>query len=144
MSIAGKARHLATAAHAGQVDKAGDAYIGHPRRVAQRVAGAGGSEFAVAVAWLHDVVEDTPVTLDDLRACGFPGDVIDAVQAITHLSHEPRADYYARVRRNALALEVKRADVEDNSDPARLARLDRDTATRLRQKYAYAREALAP
>lgn len=127
-SITQAAQRIATVAHAGQVDKAGRPYITHPARVAARVAG---DDHAVAVAWLHDVVEDTTVTLADLRE-QFPAEVVAAVDD----------EYYARVRRVPLALTVKLADLADNSDPQRLARLDDATRERLVAKYARARAEL--
>lgn len=138
-----KARTLAEKAHAGQVDKAGEPYVGHLERVADDVATR--TVFvglAQAVAWLHDIIEDTHVTAYDLTAAGMPQDVVDAVEAITHRPNEPRAEYYARVRSNDLALAVKLADIADNADPARLARLDDQTRERLEVKYAAARDAL--
>lgn len=132
------ARRIATAAHAGQVDKAGRPYIMHPARVAGRVAG---DEFAVAAAWLHDVVEDTSVTLKDIAA-QFPIDVVTAVGALTRRSGEGPGDYYRRIRAVPLAVTVKLADLADNGDPERLALLDAPTRDRLIAKYAKARAAL--
>lgn len=132
------AEAMARTAHAGQVDKAGQPYITHPARVANRVAG---DEHAVAVAWLHDVVEDTPVTLTELAA-QFPPQVVAAVDAITKRAGETRDDYYERVRAVPLAQRVKRADLADNSDPDRLAVLDAATQERLAGKYAHARAVL--
>lgn len=133
-----RAEAIARAAHSGQVDKSGQPYIEHPARVAARVQG---DELLEAIAWLHDVIEDTDVQLADLRA-EFPDAVVDAVEAISHRAGEPRVDYYARVARNPLARQVKDADIDDNTDPARTALLDSATRTRLAAKYAAAREAL--
>lgn len=141
--LVGKARKLAESAHAGQVDKAGRPYIEHPKRVAEAVADHPTSAgLAQAVAWLHDVVEDTDVTEIDLMAAAMPAEVVAAVLAITHRPNEPRAEYYARVRQNELARYVKLADVADNSDPVRLALLDDVTRQRLERKYVAARAAL--
>lgn len=137
-SITQAAQRIATVAHTGQVDKAGRPYITHPARVAARVAG---DDHAVAVAWLHDVVEDTTVTLTDLGE-QFPAEVVAAVDALTRRDGEEPAEYYARVRRIPLALTVKLADLADNSDPQRLARLDDATRERLVAKYARARAEL--
>lgn len=143
------ARELASTAHARQVDKAGAPYIEHPRRVAARVAGdelAGAQvrdelAVAVAVAWLHDVVEDTDVTAEVLRAA-FPEEVVAAVLALTRRVGEELDVYYARVAANPLALRVKRADIADNTDPARTAALTTSTRERLAAKYAHAVAAL--
>lgn len=140
--LVAKARALAEFAHAGQTNKAGMAYIGHVARVAGAVQHPVSPALAEAVAWLHDVVEDTAYDLDDLRDHGMPAEVVAAVEAITHRPHEPRVDYYARVRANPLALAVKLADVADNSAPERLAVLDDATRERLTEKYRKAREHL--
>lgn len=133
------ADRIAEAAHAGQFDQAGAPYIGHPRRVAATVHG----DEATAVALLHDVLEDTEVTPDDLAAAGIPREVIDAVIAITHLPNEPYDHYLARVAANPLATIVKYADMNDNTDPGRLAVLDAGVRDRLTAKYARARDTLA-
>lgn len=140
-SIVERARRVAERAHAGQVDKAGAPYITHPERVAARVSGDPAAE---AVAWLHDVVEDCDVTPDDLRAHGFDEDVVTAVEALTFLDGDDRDAYYARIAANPLALTVKLADLADNSDPARLSRLDGATRARLERKYAHAYRKLMP
>lgn len=137
------ARQIATAAHRGQVDKAGAPYIGHPARVAGHAAAAGGDERVVAAAWLHDVVEDTGITPADLRAAGVPDDVVTAVVAVTKVPGEQVEDYFARVNRDPVAVAVKTADLADNTDPARLAALDDATRRRLEEKYARARQLLA-
>ena len=142
-ALVATARRIATAAHRGQVDKAGAPYIGHPPRVAGHAAAAGGDHRVVAAAWLHDVVEDTVVTPDDLRAAGIPDDVVAAVLAVSKRPGESLEDYVARVRADPLAVAVKTADLADNTDPARLARLDEATRLRLTEKYARVRELLA-
>lgn len=139
MNLITEAESLAREAHDGQVDKAGQPYATHPARVADRVAG---DDELVAIAWLHDVVEDTPITLEDLRHRGFPETVVAAVDALTKRDDEPKADYYARVAANGRALKVKHADLADNSDPERLAALDRATRERLQEKYRNARRLL--
>lgn len=110
-----KAEALARTAHAGQVDKAGADYIGHPERVAARME----TPEEKVVAWLHDVVEDTGITLEDIgREFGFETAV--AVDAITHRKGEPWAVYLGRVRGNKIARKVKIADLIDNSNLSRL------------------------
>jgi len=132
------ARSIATKAHEHQIDKSGQPYIGHPVRVAERVRG---DDAAEVVAWLHDVVEDTNVTLDDLRA-HFSDVIVDAVDAMSKRNAEPIDDYYARVMANPVARAVKLADIADNTDPRRSVLLDERTRTRLAAKYAHARVAL--
>jgi len=140
-----RAHAIAATAHADQTDKAGVPYIDHPRRVSIRVchyAPNGLTEAAQAVAWLHDVVEDTPITLQDLTE-HFPPAIVTAVDALTHRAHETREDYYQRIAANTLARAVKQADIDDNTDPQRLQLLDEHTRHRLETKYAQARAALA-
>jgi (p)ppGpp synthase/HD superfamily hydrolase len=123
---------LARKAHAGQTDKAGHPYIEHPLRVMHRLH----KEYEQMAAILHDVLEDTPTTEDDLRTAGCPEPVIAAVRALTKRPGEPLEDSMARAAADPIACAVKRADIADNSDPARLALLDTATAERLRGKYA--------
>jgi (p)ppGpp synthase/HD superfamily hydrolase len=125
---------IATAAHDGQVDKSGRPYIGHPLRVMASVTG----EHAQMAAVLHDVIEDTSVTAEELLARGCPAAVVDAVVALSHLPDEPQDVYLRRVAANPLAVTVKRADIADNLSPARMARLDDETRARLEIKYATA------
>lgn len=135
-----RAEGLARMYHAGQVDKAGAPYIEHPRRVAERVRGM--YPPAAVVAWLHDIVEDTPVTLRGLREVGFTDEVVYAVEALTRREGERSEDYYKRVRVNPLARMVKLADIADNTDPRRLSFLGPHEVTRLIKKYAKALDAL--
>lgn len=143
MDLVTRAREIATAAHRGQVDKAGVPYIGHPERVAAHAAAAGGDERVLAAAWLHDVIEDTATTPDDLRAAGFPEEVVAAVVAVTKVAGEPTEAYFARVNADPLAVAVKTADLADNTDPQRLTQLEHATRVRLEAKYARARRLLA-
>lgn len=144
-AIEQKAMRVAARAHEGQVDKTGHPYIEHPARVVENVAHhapAADLETARAVAWLHDVVEDTDVPLKEL-ATMFPHKVVTGVDAMTKRDDEDQDSYYARVRSNRIALAVKRADIDDNTDPARVARLDEKTRKRLEVKYARARAVLS-
>ncbi|MDQ2585941.1 HD domain-containing protein [Saccharothrix yanglingensis] len=129
---------IARAAHEGQVDKSGKPYIGHPLRVMSTVSG----EHARMAAVLHDVLEDTDLTADDLRAAGCPPEVVDTVVALSHLPGEPREDYLERALTDPVAVVVKRADIADNMSPPRLALLDQATQERLRKKYAHSLDVL--
>ncbi len=122
---------LARAAHMGQVDKLGVTYIYHPLAVMQRVSGV--DEKIVAV--LHDVVEDTAVTLDALRNRGFASNIVSAVDAVTKRPAESLAESMARVLANGLALTVKLADISHNADPQRQAGLSDKERERLTTKY---------
>lgn len=113
------ARLVATAAHAGQVDKGGAPYIEHPAFVADRVRELGGDEVAVAAAWLHDVVEDTPVSLDALASV-FHADVVDTVDGVTRRRGEEYGEFVARAILGGRSRLVKLADVEHNLDVSRL------------------------
>jgi len=121
---------MALFAHRGQTDKSGQAYILHPLRVMMNVETP--EEQIIAV--LHDVLEDTETTRHDILN-KFPLYILHAVEALSHLKGEPREDYLTRVCKNPRAKIVKLADIEDNSDPSRLAKLDSVTAERLRLKY---------
>ena len=113
------ARLVATAVHAGQVDKGGAPYIEHPAFVADRVRWLGGDEVAVAVGWLHDVVEDTAVSLDALASV-FPARVVEAVDGLTRREGEPYFEYIARAGGDSVARTVKRCDLAHNLDVSRL------------------------
>ncbi len=128
------AQSIATAAHRGQVDKLGAAYIDHPRRVAERLVDPLGQ----ATAWLHDVLEDTNVSPSDLLAAGIPGGVVAAVELLTRTDAVSDNDYYAGIRANPIALAVKRADIADNLEPWRVAQLDVSVREHLAEKYGKA------
>ena len=135
-----RAAEVARGHHRWQTDKAGKPYFdAHVVDVHRRVSGR--STAVQAVALLHDVLEDTGCTEDELRR-EFPGHVVAAVVALTHRPGEPLEDYYRRVRADPLALEVKLADIASNSAPARLADLDEATRERLTVKYRAALAAL--
>lgn len=110
-----KAKSLACTAHAGQVDKAGADYIGHPERVAARMD----TPEEKVVAWLHDVVEDTRFTLKYIER-EFGVNTAAAVDAVTHRKNESWANYLCRVKGNEIARKVKIADLIDNSNLSRL------------------------
>lgn len=122
---------LAFAVHEGQVDKAGRPYVDHVLRVMLRVQG----DEARMAAVLHDVLEDSEVTVVDLYEHGCPMPVVHAVVALTRQPGEPLAGYLERVASDPLAVQVKWADLADNGDPERLALLSDAEADRLRTKY---------
>ncbi|RPJ35331.1 MAG: bifunctional (p)ppGpp synthetase/guanosine-3',5'-bis(diphosphate) 3'-pyrophosphohydrolase [Planctomycetaceae bacterium] len=109
---------LATNAHRGQKDRNDEPYIMHPVRV---MAGLWGDDERM-VAVLHDVVEDTDVTLDDLRKKGYPDHIVAAVDALSKRKDikEPYSHYIQRVKANPLATKVKIADLRDNANLGRL------------------------
>lgn len=131
---------LAERAHRGQIDKAGRPYIEHPRTVAKLLAEHG--DHAVMAGLLHDVVEDTAITLDDLRAAGYPPEVVNAVDSVTRRPGETYLDLIRRATADPLGRLVKLADNTTNSDPERLALLAPEQAASFRQKYTKARAVL--
>lgn len=132
MSTLERAIEIAAAAHAGQVDKAGQPYILHPLRVMLQLEGA--SERIAAV--LHDVVEDTAVTLEQLVAEGFSAEVVAAVQALTKRPGESRLDAASRAAQDSIACAVKLADNADNMDLSRLPHPTERDFARLREYEA--------
>ena len=120
---------LAVTAHRGQVDKAGAPYILHPLRMMCRME----SSVAMMTAVLHDVVEDSATTLDDLRALAYPDIVVDAVDCLTRRDGESYDRFLERVRPNALARRVKLADLEDNLDVRRIREPQARDLSRLKQ-----------
>ncbi|MCG5464297.1 HD domain-containing protein [Micromonospora sp. MED01] len=133
---------LAYRAHFGQVDKAGNPYIEHPRAVARILGEQGHGDLAVMAGLLHDVVEDTPITLDDLRHAGYSEAVVSAVDAVSRREGETYMDMIRRAAANPLGRLVKLADNAHNSSEERLAHLDPDNAEFLRRRYAKARVVL--
>lgn len=111
-----RAIEIAANAHAGQRDKAGQPYIFHPLRVMFRVDG----EHEQMAAVLHDVVEDTAITIDDLAREGFPPAVLRAVEALTKLPGETRLEAATRAAADPVARKVKLADNAENMDLSRI------------------------
>lgn len=111
-----KALDIAYKAHLGQTDKAGAPYILHPMRVAMHCK----TEEEKTVALLHDVMEDTPVTFEDLKTEGFSDEVLAALKCITKTKDEAYEAFIRRVATNPLATKVKIQDLKDNMDVSRL------------------------
>ena len=121
---------IAYNAHHGQFDKSGIPYIFHPCHLAEQMT----DEYTTCVALLHDVVEDTSVTLADLAQV-FPAEVVEAVALLTH---QPDTDYFAYVQKigtNPLAKAVKLADLTHNSDQSRMDTPDPAALKRWEEKY---------
>lgn len=132
-----EAMKIAYAAHHGQVDKSGIPYIFHPIHLAEQMQ----DEYTTCVALLHDVVEDTDVTLEELAKV-FPTEVVEAVRTMTHDKDEPYLDYVRRVKENPIAKAVKLADLRHNSDESRAPNIDEAKRTYFREKYRKAFEIL--
>lgn len=122
---------LSATYHAGQTDKSGLPYILHPLRVMLSMD----TDTDRIAAVLHDIVEDTDVTLDGLRKIGYSDEIIEAIDALSHRNNESRKEYLIRVKANPIALRVKQADIIDNSDEKRLINLPPETQNRLRDNY---------
>ena len=130
-----RAAEIAYNAHMGQRDKAGMPYIFHPYHVAEQMK----DEATACTALLHDVAEDTAVTLDDL-AKEFPPEIIGALRLLTHDPKDDYMDYVAKIKKNPIARAVKIEDLIHNSD---ISRKSEDSplyerALALRKKYAAA------
>ena len=125
-----KAYKIAKKAHLGQVDKAGEDYIKHPEKVASFVK----TDEEKAVAYLHDVIEDTELTLENLYEYDFSKEVIEAVDIITKKRGEDYQSYLNSVKKNKLARAVKLADLRHNSDLTRLAKVTEKDIKR-KEKY---------
>ena len=136
-TLTNKAIKLAYEAHHGQVDKAGIPYVFHPFHLAEQMS----TEFSTAVALLHDVVEDTHITLEDLKEAGFPEEVVEAVRLLTHEEGVDYFDYVRKIKPNSIAREVKVADLRHNSDTSRFEMSPAEVAKRS-EKYKKAMEIL--
>ena len=143
MNQVNKAKMVAYWFHRDQTDMSGVPYVHHLRRVAAPFQGEMEWETAAAVAWLHDVVEDTECTLRDLFELGFSDDIVMAVDAITQRPGEDLEDYWLRCKANVIARVVKvKGDIPDNSDERRLDYLPPHLADKLRLKYQRAMQVL--
>ena len=135
-----KAIRIAAVAHGEQLDKSGRPYILHPIRVLQRCELHPVDVQIVAV--LHDVVEDTPMTLEDLRAHGFNETVVAGVDAMSKRDGEDFFEYVRRCSRNPIGCVVKLADMEDNSDPIRKFQGDAERLVRYSKARQIVEEAM--
>lgn len=134
--ILAKAIQIAVNAHEGQVDRSGEPYIQHPLRLMNNVQTI--EEKIVAI--LHDVIEDTTITSADLREAGIPDELIVEIQVLTH---DPKIEYDAYVKKIAehkIARNVKIADLKDNMDITRLNSItdkDIDRLKKYHRNYVY-------
>ena len=128
-----KALKISFQAHKNQLDKSGIPYVYHPFHLAEQMD----DEYSVCVALLHDVVEDTEMTIDDLTEQGFPPEVTEALLLMTHDDSVPYMDYIKKIKTNSLATKVKLADLEHNSDLTRLDEIN-DAALERADKYRQA------
>jgi len=123
MDIIEKSLSIALNAYAGQKDKAGETYILHPLRLMAKMD----TEEEMAVALLHDVIEDSDYSAQDLLNEGITSDIVDAVLSLTKKDGEDYETFIERASKNKLSLKVKIADIEDNINILRLNSLsDKD------------------
>lgn len=132
-----RAMKLCFEAHKNQTDKAGLPYVFHPFHIAEQMT----DEDTTVVALLHDVVEDTDYTLDDLHAMGFTEQVVEALALLTHDESVPYLDYVRHISENPIARAVKLADLRHNSDLSRMDAVSAKDEQRI-QKYKEAMEIL--
>ena len=128
-SMVDLALSIARKAHEGQLDKAGVDFIEHPIYVASQVD----TEEEKAVALLHDVIEDSPVSAEGLLQAGLPETVVTAVQVLTKKKEQDYQTYLETVKKNPLARVVKLADLKHNSDLSRLSSITEKDKERLKK-----------
>lgn len=116
MDIIEKSLEIALKAYSGQKDKAGKTYILHPLRLMAKME----TEEEMSAALLHDVIEDSDYTAEDLLDNGIPSNVVKAVQSLTKIHGESYEIFIERVLLNKLASKIKKADIEDNINVLRL------------------------
>ncbi len=130
-----KAMKIAYNAHNGQMDKGGIPYIFHPYHLAEQMK----TEETVITALLHDIIEDTPLTISWLREQGFSESVLEALTLLRHETDMPYMEYIQRLQNNKIACQVKLEDLKHNSDISRIDQMDDRDRKRLK-KY---KEAIA-
>ena len=137
--LVNKALRIAYDAHHGQVDKNGIPYIFHPIHLAEQMD----DEVSCCAALLHDVVEDTHVTMAQL-AEEFPAEVIDVLKLLTHAEHVEYFTYVRAIKANPIAVKIKLADIAHNSDQTRCigSDLTEEQLAYFRAKYAKAKQIL--
>lgn len=134
-----KAMKIAYEAHKNQLDKSGIPYIYHVMAVASNFDG---DENLTCIALLHDVLEDSNMTADDLKAEGFPDEIIKAVRLLTHDKNTSYIDYIKDIKQNKYATAVKIADLKHNCNLSRLDKV-KDKDTQRVRKYITALNYLA-
>jgi len=132
-----KAMKICIRAHRDQVDRSGLPYLIHPFHVAEQMT----DEYSTCTALLHDVIEDSDMTPDELRREGMPEEVVEAVVLLTHSRSVPYLDYIAALKHNEMARIVKLADLEHNCDMGRFDVITRRDIERL-EKYKKAKALL--
>ena len=124
-----KAMEICYKAHKDQLDKSGIPYVFHPIHLAEQMQ----DEVSTVVALLHDVIEDTDYTLQDLRSEGFSSEAVEAIALMTHAKGVPYMDYVRKIKANPIARAVKLADLRHNSDTTRLDIVDEEALERCKR-----------
>lgn len=124
-----KAMKIAYNAHNGQMDKGGIPYIFHPYHLAEQMK----TEETVITALLHDIIEDTPLTISWLREQGFSESVLEALTLLRHETDMPYMEYIQRLQNNKIACQVKLEDLKHNSDISRIDQMDDRDRKRLKK-----------
>ena len=134
-----KAMSMADKAHHGQVDKSGTPYIFHPIHLAEQMD----DELSCCAALLHDTVEDTDVTLDDIRR-EFSEELAEIIALLTHRKGQDYFDYVRAISRHPVARKIKFADLAHNTDRTRCVGMDipAEQLAKWDQKYEKARRIL--
>jgi (p)ppGpp synthase/HD superfamily hydrolase len=132
MTIIEKSLAIALRAYEGKTDKAGREYIHHPLRLMARMS----TDQEMSVALLHDVIEDSDISAEQLLADGIPAEVVEAVLCLTKYPDEDYRDFVARAKKNELARKVKIVDIEDNINVLRLQNLTDKDLARIRKYHA--------
>jgi (p)ppGpp synthase/HD superfamily hydrolase len=132
-SLTKKAMKIAYVAHKDQIDKSGLPYIFHPFHLAEQM----NDEYSTCVALLHDAVEDSQYTIQDLIDNGFPMEVIEAIKTLSHNKGTPYFEYIKNIRNNTLSSRVKIEDLKHNSDLTRLNQITEQDLERI-EKYKQA------
>ena len=131
MSLIEKAIAIAVEAHKGQEDKAGDPYILHPLRVMFQME----TREEMIAAVLHDVLEDTPITPDQLKEKGFSETVLEALDSVTKKAGEKYEDFVQRAALHPIGKKIKLADLRDNMDLSRLEKITDQDIERVKKYH---------
>ena len=132
MNIIEKSLSIALRAYSGKLDKAGCEYIKHPLRIMAKMK----TDTEMSVALLHDVIEDSDITADELLSEGISSEIVEALICLTKIETESYQDFIGRVKSNALAVRVKIADIEDNINVLRLKSLSDIDLDRVKKYHA--------
>jgi len=137
MSTLARAIALAAQYHEGQTDKGGRPYVFHPLRLMLKAL----TEQEQIAAVLHDTIEDTDLTLDDLRKEGFSDEIVEAIDRLSRREDETYREFILRIKENRLAARVKILDLQDNMDLTRIKKPSEKDQKRL-LKYSRALDTL--